>query len=122
MDPLLLPLAFGDSTPAVDPLTESSSLADARRTISNFRDTVADLERHVEKQASLLRALYSLLSERLGLTDAELLARFQEIDAGRGEREAAIRCAACGRPVNLRHNRCLYCGATRQVTSAFELI
>jgi hypothetical protein len=118
----LLPLAFGDSTPAVDPLTESSNLADARRTNSNLRDAVADLERHVEKQASLLRALYSLLSERLGLTDAELLARFQEIDAGRGEREAAIMCAACGRPVNLRHNRCLYCGATRQVTSAFELI
>ena len=96
MDPLLLPLAFGDSTPGVDPLTESSNLADARRTISNLRDTVADLERHVEKQASLLRALYSLLSERLGLTDAELLARFQEIDAGRGEakRQSCVRRAA----------------------------
>jgi uncharacterized coiled-coil protein SlyX len=122
MDPDLLPLAIGDSAPPGHPLSESTSSAEARRSISNLRDAVADLERRVEQQATLLRALYSLLSERWGLTDAALLARFQEIDSSRGERNPTVLCVACGRPIDLRHNRCLYCGATRQITSPFELL
>ncbi|MCY2994226.1 MAG: zinc ribbon domain-containing protein [Planctomycetota bacterium] len=122
MDPDVISLGLGGLTPLVDPLTERTNLADARNKISSLRDAVADLERHVDKQATLLQAMYSLLSERLGLTEAELLARFQQIDAGRGESNAAIMCAECGRPVDLRHNRCLYCGAARQVKSAFELL
>ena len=122
MDPNLLHLGLGDANPPLDALSASTSAAEAQRSLSSLRDVVADLQQHVKQQATLLRAMYSLLAERLGLTDAELLARFQEIDAQRGQRPAAVLCAECGKPIDLRHNRCLYCGATRQVTSPFELL
>lgn len=122
MDLATTPIDVGDSTSLVDRLAVSARLADARNEISNLRDTVAGLKRQGEKQAVLLRAMFALLSERIGLTEAELLARFQLLESAKGANPPAIVCTQCGRLINLRHNRCLHCGAVRQVESAFELL
>ncbi len=97
------------------------NLEEARGEIAILRDEIAELQRRLEKQAVLMRALYTLLSEKPGPTETELLDRFRQLEAERVGFPAKM-CSLCGRPVNLRHNRCLYCGADCQVQSAFELL
>jgi hypothetical protein len=102
--------------------SESVELAAARSRLTDLRDEVADLQRKLDRQATLLQAMFTLISEKLGLTEADLLAAFQDTELKRGEHMPTVLCKECARPVNLRHNRCLYCGAVRQVKSAFELL
>jgi hypothetical protein len=119
MDPFFIPIDVGGGSPS---LADSADLAAAKSRLSDLRDELADLKRKLDRQATLLQAMFTLLSERLGLTEADLLAAFQDTELNRSESVAPVLCVECGKPVNLRHNRCLYCGAARQVKSAFELL
>jgi hypothetical protein len=114
MIPIPVPMPFG--TPG-----ERRKLDEARGEIATLRDVVAEMQRRVEKQAVLLRALFVVLSERQGYTEAELLDRFRQVEAERASAPAK-KCAQCGRAVNQRTQRCLYCGAECQVETAFELL
>jgi ribosomal protein L32 len=75
----------------------------------------------VDKQAIVIRALFALLSEGESPSEAALLKRFREVEADWANAPAKM-CSQCGRPVNLRHHRCLYCGDEYQVQSAFEFL
>jgi hypothetical protein len=107
-------MAFGD--PAGREMLE-----EAQKDIRLLREAVGDLQRRLEKQAVLLRALFTLLNERQGLTEAEVLDRFRRVEAERAGAPAQ-KCAECGRAVNQRIHRCFYCGAACEVESAFELL
>jgi ribosomal protein L32 len=100
---------------------DRGKLEDTRREIDILRETVSDLERRLEKQAVLLRALFALLGERPGFTEAELIERFRQVETYKAC-APAIKCPSCGRAVNLRHHRCLYCGEACPVESAFEYL
>jgi len=100
---------------------EGRKLDEARGEIADLRDAVAELQRRVEKQAVLMRALFALLSERQGPTKAELLDRFRQCEADRASAPPKM-CSECGRAMNLRHHRCLYCGNACHVQSTFELL
>jgi ferredoxin len=100
---------------------DNKKLDEARREITALRDAAADLQRRVEKQALLLRAFFALLGERHGLTEEELLDRFRQAETEQANAPVKL-CAHCGRPVNQRHHRCLYCGEACPVQSAFELL
>lgn len=100
---------------------DSDKLDDARDEIRALKGALSDLQRRIEKQAVLVRALFALLSARQGLTEAELLDQFRRAAA---EKESAQpkKCPECYRAVNLRTLRCLYCGAACPIDSAFELL
>ena len=66
-------------------------------------------------------ALFALLSAKQGLTEAELLDRFRQVEVEKASTPPK-KCADCGRAVNQRSHRCLYCGAACPVGSAFELL
>ncbi len=100
---------------------EHEELNDARRDVAALHEEVAALQRRVEKQAVLLRALFALLHERVGITEAELLARFSQVEAIKAS-SPPRRCRKCGRGVNVRHHRCLYCEEAYEVESAFEFL
>jgi hypothetical protein len=100
---------------------QGKELHEARRNIAILQDAVAELQRRDEKQAVLLRTLFALLSERHGLTEADLLAHFRKVEAEKAGTPPR-KCSRCGRPVNPRHHRCLYCGEACQVGSAFDLL
>lgn len=73
------------------------------------------LRAQVERMALLNQALWELLRERLGLSDAELERMAQEVDMRDGIADGkmtarAVRCPACARVNNSRHAQCLYCG------------
>jgi hypothetical protein len=97
------------------------ALEDAQGEGRGLRETVADLQRCLEKQAMLVRAIFTLLSAKHDLTEAELVDRFRRVEKERAG-AAAKKCAQCGRNVNQRTHRCLYCGAPCEVESAFEFL
>jgi hypothetical protein len=78
-------------------------------------DRVGDVEERLDKMALLNLALWSLLKEKLGVTDAELTQRVEELDLKDGKldgriQSAPISCPDCQRTLHQRHRRCLYCG------------
>ena len=102
-------------------LADRNTLDEAKAEIRSLREAMAELQRRVEKQAVLVRALFALLSGKHGLTEAELIARYREIEAARAGVQPKS-CPECGRSVNQRTHRCIYCGATCEIESAFEFL
>jgi hypothetical protein len=79
------------------------------------REDLRELQYQVARLALLNQALWELLSERLGLTEEDLLRLALDIDLRDGIPDGkithrAISCPQCGRTVNSKHQRCLYCG------------
>lgn len=75
------------------------------------------LQQSIEKLALVNAAMWSLLQDRTGLKDDELLNRMQQIDMQDGVADGRISpqgvqtCAKCQRPMSRKHERCMYCGA-----------
>jgi hypothetical protein len=60
-------------------------------------------------------AMWSILEEKLGVTEAQLAERVREIDMRDGKLDGryapeAMECPKCKRTMSVRHNRCMYCG------------
>jgi len=78
-------------------------------------DRINQLERRVDRLSLLNLALWQLLQEKSGLTEAELEARVSALDNedgvvnGRTANSMAHDCPRCHRPISLRHHKCLYC-------------
>ena len=102
----------GDVTPN---RTSAGAGGHIHRTTLETRSEVRELQRQVERLAMLNQALWEILRERLGLTDADLEAMAYEVDMRDGVADEritaqAVRCPNCGRVNNSRHAKCLYCG------------
>jgi hypothetical protein len=106
---------------AVDTPTDRNKLDETQMDIRALRETIADLQRRLEKQAVLVRALFALLSAKQGLTEAELLDHFRSVEREKASTPPKM-CPHCGRAVHQRSHRCLYCGAACEVESAFEFL
>ncbi len=116
----MMPYPFPVPVPTEAPI-DRNKLDDAERDIRSLRDSIAELQRRLEKQALLVRALFALLSTKHGLTEAELIERFREVEAAKAGAPPK-KCPECGRGVNQRTHRCIYCGAAYEVESAFEFL
>lgn len=101
---------------------ESLSGAMASKDASRASNRAAQAERSVKmleadlaKTLMICEALWELLSQRTGLTTADLHSKLYEIDMrdgvldGKNQRKA-VECPQCGRTVAGRHAACLYCG------------
>lgn len=89
------------------------------------RSEVQQIEQRFDRLILVNMALWSLLQEKTGLTEQDLLDRVQEIDLADGQldgkaRKPVAKCPDCDRVMSSRHNRCLYCGAERLDYSAFD--
>ena len=96
-----------------------SQAAQGARQAERAEATVEELEERVDRLSLLSYALWSLLQERLGLSEAELQARVQELDLRDGKLDGRVAsgiidCPHCHRPLSQRHRRCLYCGFEKQ--------
>lgn len=73
------------------------------------------LEARVNQLTLVNMALWSLLQEKTGLTEEDLLERVREIDLRDGVLDGRVsedvaQCPECARTLSKRHDRCLYCG------------
>jgi len=99
-------------------LQKSQVLAETSQDIrhSGHRNKADDLEDDMARLMLVLDAMWSLLSERVGVTPEELAARIAEIDAADGvvdgrARALPRRCPACDAAVSPDQRRCQFCGA-----------
>lgn len=102
--------AYG--APGVAWATAEEAKAAARTAESEARG----LSERIERLSLVNEALWSLLREKLGLTEEQLADRVREVDLSDGQldgrvRHPAVPCPKCGRTVSRRRDRCLYCGA-----------
>jgi len=86
---------------------------------------VSHLAERLDRLVLVNMALWSLLQEKTGLTEQDLMDRVQQVDLADGQldgkaRKPLARCPKCDRVMSPRHKRCLYCGADRLDYSAFD--
>jgi len=88
---------------------------------------VFDLERRLDKLMLVNMAMWSLLQERTGLTEEDLIERVRQIDLSDGRADGKVRkeiarCGKCGRVMSKRHQACMYCGADNLEYGAFDSV
>ena len=76
---------------------------------------IRELEHHIGRLSLMNQALWELLRERAGMTDADLEHKAHEVDLRDGVEDGAmtqtpLKCPTCGRVSNSKHWKCLYCG------------
>ena len=93
----------------------TSSAQHTSHQVASVNTKVKELEHQVERMALLNQALWELLRDKLGLSDADLERMAQEVDLRDGVADGkitaqAVKCPACQRVNNSRRGRCMYCG------------
>jgi len=91
------------------------SASDARRKASSAQTRSQQVEDRLDRAMLACEAMWSLLRDKLGVTDEMLMARITEIDLSDGKLDRKVSrpvapCPHCQRPNSSRFNRCVYCG------------
>ena len=91
------------------------SAESAKDTADQLRSEVNDLKRKTEALTIASQAMWELVRERTGFTDADILAKMQEIDLRDGQADGKITgtlvyCLACRRGTHSKRKLCIYCG------------
>ena len=73
------------------------------------------LEDRLERTLLACEAMWTLMRDKLGITEAELVQRMNDIDLSDGQldgkvRKTAVACPSCGRTIARRFPKCMYCG------------
>lgn len=84
-----------------------------------------EIEDKLEKLTLVCMAMWSLLQDKTGVTEEQLLERVKTLDLMDGVLDgkattSVATCPKCKRTMSPRHRRCLYCGYSKLVKSAFD--
>lgn len=106
---------------AGEPVVVTDASASGSKAVHKAQETDGRLDRLV----LVCMAMWSLLKEKTGMTEEDLLKRVQEIDLSDGQLDGKVRpphvtCQSCGRMMSPRHLKCIYCGVPRADGSAFN--
>ena len=102
-----------------DPFSNESLIPTSDISTPNFSNNPPAesslLHEKVERLAMVNAAMWSILSEKLGVTTDELIAKIREIDLADGRSDGKIsstakNCPKCNRILNSSTGNCLYCG------------
>jgi len=93
----------------------SRESAEAKGAARSAAQQVEDVGGRLDRMLLVCEALWTLLRDRLGVTDVELVDRINEIDLSDGRldgkvRKSAVTCPGCGRTIARRFPKCMYCG------------
>lgn len=93
----------------------SSEAARAAGSAQRARNDVAELESRLDRSLLACEAMWTILRDKLGVTDVELVERINDIDLSDGKldgkvRKEAVSCPKCSRTISRRFPKCMYCG------------
>jgi hypothetical protein len=99
--------------------------AQAKDEVSRQRARIEELEFHLDRMALASQALWEILRSRLEIPEEELLAKIGEIDLRDGVKDQRmtpqlISCPKCGRRMNTKTTRCIYCGTSVAKPNVFQ--
>lgn len=122
------PSLFGSLYAAEASRQAASSATSARRSATKadeVRRELRILTDRFDKLVLINMAMWSLMQERTGLSEDDLIQRVQDIDLRDGVPDGKItrgvrKCSNCGRAVSQRHNKCLFCGNDALGDTPFE--
>jgi uncharacterized protein with PIN domain len=102
-----------------------SDASRAKDEVTTYKKQIRDLEFSLNRMALVSQAVWEVVSARLGIPESELLARISEIDMRDGLADGRMsaqvsNCSDCGRPVNTKRSRCIYCGTTIEKPHVFQ--
>ncbi|MEM9345405.1 MAG: hypothetical protein AAGB26_02185 [Planctomycetota bacterium] len=116
---------FGGST------YHSTGTADLRREpLGSGKADSSDLrylEDRVDRLSLICMAMWSLLQDKTKLTEEDLMERVKLLDLMDGQEDGKAtktvsKCTKCGRAMNPRHKKCIYCGHEKLLSSAFDAL
>ena len=110
------------------------SRADARMSdelhgsrIDRATKAIEDIEDRFEKLLIVNEAMWELLSEHLGFTDAHLVHKVREVDGRSGAvdgRRAVVvrRCSQCDAAIGKGRSTCMFCGHAEPGLEPFDAV
>ncbi len=122
---------FGYHHQESDQSAESKRMMAQARAAGSSKRTERDvqfLEDRFERLSLVCMAMWSLLQDKTGATEEDLLERVHTIDMmdgrvdGKATKVGVVQCHKCDRPMSERHLRCIYCGADKRASSAFDRV
>ena len=86
-----------------------------------------ELSKRLDKLCLICESMWSLMQERTGLTERQLLERVTELDLKDGVLDGkytkpAVDCPQCNAKMSRKFNRCLFCGEEYTDGSAFDTV
>ncbi|WP_445363503.1 zinc ribbon domain-containing protein [Microbulbifer sp. ANSA003] len=97
----------------------------AKQMAANLELEVGDIQGRIDTLVLANQAMWELLSERLGVTEAELIEKMGQIDLRDGKRDGKIstgnlkECPSCGHKVRKQRANCYWCGTELTLSSPF---
>lgn len=93
----------------------ASDAAEAKGDAKKAQRSATEIEAKLDRSLLACEAMWTLLRDKLGMTDVDLLKRINEIDLSDGKldgkvRRSAVGCPSCGRTIARRFPKCMYCG------------
>ncbi|MGB2987594.1 MAG: hypothetical protein WBE26_17145 [Phycisphaerae bacterium] len=89
--------------------------AEAKGSVRAVRTDQAEFEARLDRTLLAFEAMWTLLRDKLGVTDLELVERINELDISDGKLDGKVRkppvsCPSCGRTMSRKFPKCMYCG------------
>lgn len=90
--------------------------SEARSAARGATYSAKQIAEQLDRTILACEAMWSILRDKLGVSDEELVARVNELDLtdgkldGKMRKAMAVQCATCQRTVSKRFSRCMYCG------------
>lgn len=93
----------------------SASAVRAQGEARKAKTSVDDLQSQLDRTLMACEAMWTILRDKLDVTDLDLLNRINEIDLSDGRldgkvNKSAVACPKCGRTMARRFAKCMYCG------------
>lgn len=110
---------------------QAAAASQAQSSARSAQESMRHLEQRLERLTLVCEAMWSLLQEHTQLSEQDLLHRLDEMQQKHSQsnqtepansNEQRPACDNCGRTLNPRHDKCLYCGTPRPADSAFDLV
>ncbi|MFC1524624.1 hypothetical protein ACFL6N_07530 [Thermodesulfobacteriota bacterium] len=60
------------------------------------------------------------MSDKLNLTEEELLAKIEAFEQGFGEETPPSQCVSCRKPIHIKKKKCIFCGAEQPGINLFQ--
>jgi hypothetical protein len=107
---------FWAVTRLADGMAATSRAGDAARQAREAQSQAAEVEAKCDRALLVCEALWTILRDKFGVSEEELVQRVNDIDLTDGRLDGKVRkpkahsCPSCGRTIAKRFPKCIYCG------------